>query len=135
MRGDADQRRRRRILIGDLLGRWIEPTFVDCGVLGERALASQQSLVASPDPVALAILRHARADCLDHPGQIASDDKRQRQVCRNQARANVGIDRVERHRGDLDEDLAGGGFWRWQVSVNDVFGRAYPFNVRSFQGA
>ena len=79
VRGDADQRRGRRVLIGDFLGRRIEPALVDRGVLGERSLASEQPLVAAPDAVALAILRHARPDRLDHAGQIAADDKRLRQ--------------------------------------------------------
>ena len=132
MRGDAHQRHRRGILVRDFLGRRIEPTLVDRGIFGERALTAQQSLVAAPDAVALAELRHGRPNRLDHAGQIAADHKRLRQVHRIHARPDVRIDRIDGHRLDLDQHLVVGGFRFGQVAENDVLRWSWLFDVRRF---
>ncbi len=103
---DAHQRHGGGVLVGDFLGRGIKPALVDGGIFGERPLAAQQPLIAPPDPVAFAIFRRRRADRLDHPGQVAADNKRLRQVHRIHAGADVRIDRIDGHRLDLDEHLA-----------------------------
>ena len=129
---DADHRHGGGVLVGDFLGRRVEPPLVDGRIFGERSLAAEQPLVAPPDAVPLAILCRARSDRLDHAGQVASDDKRLRQVHRIHARADVRIDRVDGHCLDLDEDLAFGRFRLRQIAEDDVFGRARLFDVRSF---
>ena len=135
VRGDADQCRGGRVFVGNLLGRRIKPALIDRHVLRERALTAQQSLVAPPDPVALAIFGHFGTDRLDRAGQIATDDKRRWQVDGDQTCADVSIDGIDRDRADPDQDLAGLGFWFREVAIDDVLGWANSFNVCGFQNA
>src|SRR2546425_2805904 len=105
MRRNANQRGAGSLFVGDAIRYRIEPLLIYCGEFGKGALPAEQSLIAAPHALARFEARHFRAALHDLTGQIAPDDKRERQLHGNEAATDVSVYRVHSHGGYLDEAL------------------------------
>ena len=134
MRRDANQRHGGSRFLADARRQRIEPPLVDRGVLRERPLPAEQTLVRAPHPVARSETLHRGTDLFDRPGQVAADDERKRERHGNRAGANVGVDRIDRHGPHAHQHLVGGRLGRGQIAIDDVLGGPSLANVSGFHG-
>ena len=100
----ADQGSRSQHLVLHSLGRTVQPLFVDNCQLGKRAGTAHQPLVAAPDSVPHGESLGPLATRLDRTGQVAADRVGEVQFDGHQPAADVGVDRVDRHRLDSHHD-------------------------------
>ena len=104
MRRDSDQSVGGKILIAERIGRGIKPHRIDDGLLGKRSLTPHQTLIRSPDALADSPIAHMRTDLNDSARKIRSDHIRVRQRPKVSSIANIGVDRIDRNRMNLDQD-------------------------------
>ena len=74
---------------------------------GKAALPVLKTLIRAPDAVADLEMPDAFAAFHDHPRQIAAEDEREGDRCRNHSGPPVNVDGVHIHGPDADEAFAG----------------------------
>ena len=132
MRGDTDERNGNDVFILHIAGSGVQPGFVHDCAFRESALAFADSLAGGPNAVAWFEAFHIRGDFQNCAGKIASDDVRERKLCRNHPAADVDVNWVNVHGGHFDQALGGPRFWSGQVAVNDYVRRTGLLDIGGF---
>ena len=106
VRGDSHQSPRGRLGIQLLWRGGIQPFFIHHHVLGRGPLASEQSLVGTPDPVPLLEATNPHPHGCNGPRHNTPDEVGKLQRHRDRTAADIQIDRVDRHRPHADQNLS-----------------------------
>ena len=117
MSRQSDKSTCRRFGVAHRLWGAIEPSFIDSSKIGKCSLASEQPLIASPDPVTDREPLHFGSN-LDHGScEIATNDVRKATGHRDRTGPDVGVNRIDRDRTNLDQYFVSARFRGWQFSV------------------
>ena len=103
----SDERPRRRFGIRHPSRCRVKPTLIDRGILGERPLPTEQSLIAPPYAIARLEPLDLGPHLIHRSRQITAKDVRKAVDHRDRAGTDVRVDRIDRDRSDFDEDFIG----------------------------
>jgi len=110
-------------------GGWLmrDQSSIRRNVLGKAAAMAFDAAGATVDSVADLEADHPRTDRFDGPGEIAAENGRHRRTNRKTF-ANLEIDRVDRCRRNLDQNLSRQRFGPVDFTEGQFFGPPYSFN-------
>ncbi|GIS61540.1 MAG: hypothetical protein CM1200mP2_37650 [Planctomycetaceae bacterium] len=128
----SDKSPSRQQLAGHPIGTTVQPLLIDGRQFRERAGPSQQALVRTPHPITDRETVNTIAACLDYTRQVTPDRVRIIQLDGHQATADIGVDRIDRHRLGSHQHLARPRFGIGQVPVLDHIGITGPGDVGGF---
>ena len=102
---------------------------------GDRdALARGVEIGVAHDAVAGLELGHARADALDHAGELAAGRERKRRLGLVFAGDDQGVEEIQPDRRDLGHDLARSGHRIGDIGEHEVVGGAEALTENGFHG-
>src|SRR5213595_35835 len=100
----------------------MQPALIYRGQLGKGSLSSSESLIRGPNSLSHFKAGHLGTLFDNRSRQIAAQDVWIRRRTRNQAAANVGINRIEVHCRDPNQALRWPRFRRGKITVDNYFG-------------
>src|SRR2546423_15393248 len=132
MSRDPHERDRNYVFVLYSRGRVVNPALIDRDQLGESALPSFDALAGDPHPLAPLKFFHLRTCRKDRARQVATDNVRKMQLCRNQARTDVQIDGIDIDGGNFKQALIWSGLRIGKLVVKNDFRWPGFFDERGF---